>query len=253
MEKIDVVYVLGNGSKWNDNELRYSLRSIEMYLDGYRNIYIIGGINKEGFLDLPDFVNKDKVIYIPYITPIPPSEITPSQDILSKLKAACNHLTISENFIAFQDDYFLTKRVDGTNLGNQCGQSLFHTILDVSWNNWYRDYMKNTYWYLAKKYQNDDFYYYDFHYPIIYNKQKFLDTFKDFNLDKFVIKTIYGNVNKIKPHFFVDCKIKDMYHLDTIKRFIKGNFMFSTGDECLTDEFKEYFEVLYPNKSKYEK
>ena len=28
---MDIVYCLGNGSKWDNNELRYSLRSVERY------------------------------------------------------------------------------------------------------------------------------------------------------------------------------------------------------------------------------
>ncbi len=41
IEKIDLVYILGKGSKWSDNEIRFSLRSIEKYFD-YRKIFIIG-------------------------------------------------------------------------------------------------------------------------------------------------------------------------------------------------------------------
>ena len=39
---MDVVYILGTGSTSNDNEIRYSLRSIEKYLIGFNVVYIVG-------------------------------------------------------------------------------------------------------------------------------------------------------------------------------------------------------------------
>jgi len=45
---MDIVYVLGSGSEWDDNEIRFSLRSVEKYLTGVGNVYIIG--KKPNFL-----------------------------------------------------------------------------------------------------------------------------------------------------------------------------------------------------------
>lgn len=53
--EMDVVYVLGSGSKWQNNELRYSMRSVQKYLSGYRNIYVVGA--DPGFLT--------GIIYVP--------------------------------------------------------------------------------------------------------------------------------------------------------------------------------------------
>ena len=40
LSKIDVVYVLGTGSKWHNNEIRFSLRALEKNLRDYRHIYV---------------------------------------------------------------------------------------------------------------------------------------------------------------------------------------------------------------------
>ena len=39
---MDIVIPLGTGSRWQNNELRFALRSIEKYLTGYDKIFIIG-------------------------------------------------------------------------------------------------------------------------------------------------------------------------------------------------------------------
>jgi hypothetical protein len=57
---MDLVYVLGSGSRWGDNELRYSLRSVEKHLKGYNNVYLVG--------DKPDWVRN--------VTHIPKQDIT---------------------------------------------------------------------------------------------------------------------------------------------------------------------------------
>lgn len=56
---MDVVYPLGTGSRWSNNELRYSLRSLEMYYPDIGNVYVVGncpswvaGVNVVGCLDL---------------------------------------------------------------------------------------------------------------------------------------------------------------------------------------------------------
>ena len=39
---IDVFYVLGSGSKWQNNEIRYSLRTLEKYGHNVGQVYIVG-------------------------------------------------------------------------------------------------------------------------------------------------------------------------------------------------------------------
>ena len=46
---IDVVYILGDGSKWGNNEIKYSLRSLEKYGKNIRDVYICG--NKPYFVN----------------------------------------------------------------------------------------------------------------------------------------------------------------------------------------------------------
>jgi hypothetical protein len=53
---VDIVYPLAEGlSHFRNQELKYSLRSVEKYVTGFRNIYLIGF--------KPPFIN-DKIIHV---------------------------------------------------------------------------------------------------------------------------------------------------------------------------------------------
>ena len=96
MEKIDVVYKLGIGSKFEDLELRYSLRSLQN-LPYIGNVFIIG--NK------PLWVKN--IIHIPHI-----DCYTNNKDgnLLSKLLLACYDERLSKRFIHFSDDQVILKK-----------------------------------------------------------------------------------------------------------------------------------------------
>ena len=55
---MDIVYIIGSGSKWQDNELRYSLRSIEKFGGNFGEVYIVGD-------RLPPFIDPSTVRYLP--------------------------------------------------------------------------------------------------------------------------------------------------------------------------------------------
>lgn len=55
---VDLVYVIGNKSRFDNNELKYALRSVEKYCTNFNNVYIVGY--------KPDFLNDNvKFVYCP--------------------------------------------------------------------------------------------------------------------------------------------------------------------------------------------
>lgn len=54
---MDIIYSIGSGSTWDNNELRYSLRSLDMYGKSYDRVFVVGNI--------PEFLS-DEVIKVPY-------------------------------------------------------------------------------------------------------------------------------------------------------------------------------------------
>ena len=55
---MDILYVVGRGSTWNNNELKYSLRSIAKNGINVDRVFIVGYI--------PDFINREEVICLPF-------------------------------------------------------------------------------------------------------------------------------------------------------------------------------------------
>ena len=90
-------YPLGSGSKWENNELRYSLRSLEKFI-GDTDVTIAGSA--------PEWLNISKVQYIPM--PEPPKNRL--FRVGTKLVAALPYLP--DNFIYMNDDYIIMKPIE---------------------------------------------------------------------------------------------------------------------------------------------
>ncbi|MEZ8233079.1 Stealth CR1 domain-containing protein [Vibrio splendidus] len=91
----------------NRNELMYSIRSLQMYADWVRNIYIVTDAQ------VPTWINEHSNIKI-----IDHKDIFPEREVLPVFNShaieACLHRIngLSENFIYFNDDVFLGKKVN---------------------------------------------------------------------------------------------------------------------------------------------
>jgi hypothetical protein len=119
---MDIVYILGNGSKTND-EIRYSLRSIETYLK-FDRVFIVG--------ECPSFLKN--VIHIPY-----KENSNPRVNHLEKVNEVIKRVPdLSENFLLMYDDIFFIRSEDIDNYPNYykgqlerfCGEdSLFKKCL----------------------------------------------------------------------------------------------------------------------------
>lgn len=95
---MDVVYVIGSGSKWDNNELRYSLRSICRYGIGLGRVFIVGD-------KLPEFVNPARVTFIKYADKPGGS---PARNVYSKI-AQIFYQTHLDKFLLSSDDHFFIK------------------------------------------------------------------------------------------------------------------------------------------------
>ena len=98
---MDVVYVIGKGSNWRDNELRFSLRSITKNGSGIRNIFIVG--------ERPDYIKN--IIHIPASDIFDPA-VNADGNIITKILTACGDKRLSENFLFINDDHLVLKPVN---------------------------------------------------------------------------------------------------------------------------------------------
>ena len=99
---MDVVYILGSGSSWNNNEIRFSLRSIAKYGIGVGQIFVVG--------TLPAFLS-DEVIHIPAEDIYNPMQ-NADGNIAYKVMLACQDERLSDNFLFINDDHILLKPID---------------------------------------------------------------------------------------------------------------------------------------------
>ena len=99
-KEFDVVYVLGNGSSNDNEELRYSLRSIEKFAIGIRNVFVVGA--NPGYLS-------DKVIYIPTTDKFPHDHLNKDRNHWRNIEIACKDPRLSEDFLFAADDNIILK------------------------------------------------------------------------------------------------------------------------------------------------
>jgi hypothetical protein len=97
---MDVLYVLGKGSKHKDQELCWSLRSLERYGINVGNVYIVG--------ECPIWVNKKVVTHIPCNDPYNRK----CKNIWHKVLYAIDHCEIGNEFLLSADDIFHIKPID---------------------------------------------------------------------------------------------------------------------------------------------
>lgn len=94
---MDIVYVLGKGSVWNDNEIRFSLRSLAKNVRDIGKVFIVG--------ERPNFLKN--VIHIP----CEDSCSVAWQNTYKKTLLACKDPRLSENFLHMNDDFFVIEPI----------------------------------------------------------------------------------------------------------------------------------------------
>jgi hypothetical protein len=236
---IDIVYPMGRGSVWQDNELKYSLRSISMYLKNMGKVVIIG--------HCPEWCKPD--IHIP----LDDLHLNISRNIKDKIYRAAKDERITEDFMVFNDDYFFLRETDITDYPFYYKCNLEYTVGPANQGNAYQKYAQTTYDLLKAKGLTT--FNYDTHKPIIYNKAKFIeiaDAHSWKGTHGPIIKSLYCNVLGVTGVPEHDCKINHPHVTEVWRRIIQGKEMISIGDRALNRSFKELLRELYPSKSPYE-
>ncbi len=235
----DIVYILGPGSKWNDNELKYSIRSVVKHAKNHGKIWIVGN-EPRCELDCPTT-----------FVPRPHNKnISGHANVRESLKLISNTPECSEKFIFMNDDFFLVQDVE--NIGEipnyYCG------LLSPRSSNFLKD--SPGYWRTicytwavlsSQGYATKD---YEVHGPMLMEKSKVITTlgfpWTDNNVQ---LRSIYGNVfggqSKLIRDSKLGMKLDKDYTKEKLLKDIDGRPWFSIGDG-LSDEVKTVFETLYP-------
>jgi hypothetical protein len=238
---MDIVYTLGTGSQWSNNEIRYSLRSIQKHLHGYHDIFIIG--------EDPGFLN-EKVTIIPYPDH---SSYNKEKNIFDKILHACEQPQISDDFLFINDDHFFLKTFDVNHLPCYQRGCLKPAFEKRKAGDPYRVSLKNTF--TALKAKNKNTYHFDVHFPIVYNKKKFqyLQHAYDWTIPYgYVIKSLYSNTWQIQGDHYDDIKLTKKLLVPELQELCYGKDLLSIGDSAVNPELKAWFNHLYPQKTVWE-
>lgn len=237
---IDLCYILGKGSTWANNEIRYSLRSVEKHLSNFGRVFVIG--------EKPE--NIENIIHIPCGDKGEFKEV----NIFYKVLRAAQEGDISENFLFFNDDHFLNKDQDVESFPNYNKGTLQDSINVKPYAvGGYMTPLRNCQHALKTKgYREINF---DHHSPIVYNKTniRLLETKYDWSVPAgYILKSLYGNTFVLNPYSSLDCKFSQPWTYQAYKDIVDTREVFSIGDGAINNDLIQLLEEKYPNKSRWE-
>lgn len=231
---VDIVIPLGTGSKWQDNEIRYALRSIEKYLRSYGNIFIIGRERKW----LKD------VLFIEAQENYTEKQLS----IFNKLLKAAKDERVSETFCYWHDDHCLLRELEVREIKNWCSGTL-DRLMVVTKGSYQRTVINSNRYLKQKGYGNRHF---DIHVPMLMEKEKVrLLEGEDWKREH-IIKSLYGNKFGLAGEEMRDLKFNKAFPRDEIMKAIDGRLFFSYGERGCKMAMKGVLQELYPEKSKFE-
>lgn len=241
--KRDLVYVLGKGSTWDNNEIRFSIRSVEKYLKNYGNIYIVG--------ENPGFLNG--IIHIPY-----PDELGPDNadgNITRKLIRACHEKELSDIFLKMNDDYLIVNPIDANKI-KPLHKGHLKDLPEKYFtrNHWRKRLGRTRDILLQKKLTTKHF---DYHAPIPINKNNFPEIVSQFDYETgigYTTRSIYGNVAYPNARLLTNEKKIIFRHrtLAEIEEIASSTTFIAYNDNGLNKDLKAFLYQRFPEKSKYE-
>lgn len=232
---IDLVYILGGGSVHQHKELDYSIRSVQKFLTGYRNIYVVG--------DKP-------LIEGPYIhIDVRDHNRNKQDNIRRKLLAACKINVLTQEFAMMNDDYFFHTPLDIATIPNYYSGDLLQAWRRKRKPGHYKNALNNTVMTLTEK--KLPLLHFDVHCPIRYDKHLFPQIIDDYDWpgerDGFVIKSLYGNSLQLESVETKDVCINiPCTDHGQIEAMIGDHFMFSIGEQGTNEVMLSYLEKLFP-------
>lgn len=241
----DVVYVLGTGSKWNDNELRFSLRSLVANVSGIRNIFVVGA--KPAWLQ--------NVIHIPANDGFNPA-INADANIINKVLQACWDERLSDNFLFINDDHLILKPIDINQVPAFHKGDMKDYDSDFWKLNYWRGRLHRTMKTLSARGLST--FNFDCHAPILMNKTRFPEIMNSFNYGfeiGLTMKSLYGNseysdsgvlITKEKQTIFRNYTLQELN-----ERLSNCQFM-AFCDQGLNNSLIYWLWSKFPDQSEYE-
>lgn len=226
---MDLVYICRKG---DNEELRYSIRSIEKNFPGQK-IWVVGY--------KPEWYNG------PFISI--PDTSTKFNNIRIALTKVCEHPEVSEDFVFMNDDFFLIEPID--KFINYDGGLLSDKITryrQISPTGTYTGLLKKAFRYL-KDHGIKNPIDYDIHVPMIFNKTNLLPI----SYMPFQPRSLYGNLLQIASETITDVKRYASGSSMSSLSYTKNEYPFISSEDKSFEKLKEEFlGEEFPTPSKYE-
>lgn len=237
---MDIVYVLGTGSIWQNNELRFSLRSLETFVEDLGQVYVVG--------HRPPWLTN--VVFLPY----PDKYACKERNIMEKMAYCCGHPDLSDTFMHVHDDHFALAPTRARELPNWCAGPLDRLAFSVKQGNHWREAVMNTHKALTEAgLPNRNF---DVHYPMLFDKNLYPEVMDRYDWPGtergFVVKSLYANTVGVEPTVTTDLKLNERLSFQALVVRLKGRPWFSLGNPALNLNLKNLLAALYPEPSKFE-
>lgn len=252
---MDVVYIVGNGSRWGNNELRYSLRSIEKYAIGLGRVFIFGTI--------PNFINRARVTCVE----MKDETHQPAVNVFRKIKAAVDCCCVGDTFLLSSDDHFFIRPTDFVNYPLYYKGNELPSRSDLRTGKYggvqYTQGMINTRDVMEK--YNLGHIYFEGHTNKLYNKEAWrkLDELGVWNIGCKYPEGISTNtpmaaiIHQLNPSVDVlyrkDIKVQRFSSFSEVNKILYDTDSFSIGDGALSCGMDRYLQWIFPEPSKYEK
>jgi hypothetical protein len=234
-----VIIPLGSETCWQNNELRYSLRSMEKHLTFFDEVFVVGD-------NLPSWLTGVTRVNVPDVGRF--RSVNTLVKITETLK-----LTGAEKFLLWYDDIYLTRQFNARSFPNFFkGQLLknYHLLPDQSL---YKQSKLMTFKTLFHHgYQTRSF---ECHCPFLFQTREFLQIMKLFpNREPgYLYKSLYANILKVHALQRRQLILNLPLDMEGIKTRIGDHAFYSIRDQALNEDLKQFFQENYPDKSRFER
>lgn len=225
----DALYILGTGSWWQDNELRYSLRSLHQHVP-HGKVVVVGA----------------RPSWLRNVVHIPARDLHrfPSLNTMGKLHKALASGEVAERFILMNDDFFFL--ADFEELPVYHGGSLY-AATRLNRRSWHSMAMTATWRLLAKDMRNARLF--DLHFPTTAHKDRALEVMSMVPKGTpYLFTTLYHNVVGSSATKHADFKLRRRWKEPSPQA------RFLSVDEAMPSEFgfRKWVQQRYPHPSPYE-
>lgn len=234
---VDAVYTVGRSCDWGDyNELRYSLRSLDLFND-IGQVFIVG--------HKPEWCQN--VIHLPLSDPYKHNK---DANLNNKLVLACCDPRLSDHFIFMSDDQYFLKETNSEDLKPVTCNTSHKPKGKDQWNK----RMTRTLKFLKSRGHSTDVF--EAHCPYLLEKSVYPCVVLDYCYGEAVGmcgNTLYFNTLGVKGVHNTDHVTGTSRHhsLEEIHKRV-GGIRFLNINHGVSDAHKEFLQSKFPEKSKYE-